>query len=89
MSKRRIDIDRLEIRLKGVSAESARAAAGGLGRELIGQLAASRQGSGGQRTDTIGHVDSGTVHPAFGSSPSELRRAIAGRIAVSINSTPK
>ena len=89
MSKRRIDVDRLEIRLKGVSAESARAAVGDLGRELMGQLSTPRQGPGGQRTGNIDHVDSGTVHLAPDATPSELRRTIAGRIAVSINSTPK
>ena len=89
MNKRRIDVDRLEIRLKGVSAASDRAAVGGLGRELMGQLATPRHGPGGQRTGTIDHVDSGTVRLASGATPSELRRTIAGRIAVSVNSTPK
>ena len=87
MSKRRIDIDRLEIRLLGVSAESARAAVGDLGRELMGQLAAPRQGPGGQRTGSIDRVDSGTVHLPSSATPSELRRTIAGRVAASIHST--
>ena len=89
MSKRSIDIDRLNIRLKGVSPEAARAAVGDLGRELMGQLTTPRQGPGGERSGNIGHVDSGTVQIASGNTPSELRRAIARRIAVSINSTPK
>src|SRR6059036_25539 len=89
MSKQSINIDRLEIRLKGVSPETARAAVGDLGRELMGQLATARQGPAGQPTGNIDHVDSGTVHLASATTPSELRRTIAGRIAASINSTPK
>lgn len=87
MSSRDIEIDRLEIRLKGVAPESARVAVGDLGRELLGQLA-RQQGEGRERTGSIDHVDSGTVRLTSAATPSELRRTIAGRIAVSINSTP-
>jgi hypothetical protein len=86
LSTQRIDIDRLEIRLKGVSPESARAAAGDLGRELLGEMA--RQDQGVQRTRNIDQVDAGTVQLASGTTPGELRRTIAGRIAASISSTP-
>ena len=89
MSNRRIDVDRLDIRLKGVSPASARAAVGDLGRELMGQLAAPRQDPGDQRTGSIDRLDSGTVRLASGATPSELRRTIAGRIAAAIRSTPK
>ena len=88
MSKRDIEIDRLEIRLKGVAPESARAAVGDLGRELLGRLA-RQQGQGRERTGSIDHVDSGTVQLAAGAASGELRRAIAGRIAASINSTAR
>jgi hypothetical protein len=84
MGKQRIAIDRLEIRLKGVSAASARAAVGELGRELMGQLATTRQGPGGQRSGNIERVDSGTVQLPSGATPSELGRTIAGRIAASL-----
>lgn len=89
MSKRSITIDRLDIRLKGVSPQSARAAVGDLGRELLGQLATPRDLPGRQRTGKIDYVDSGTVQLASGTAPSELRRTIAGSIAVSINSKLK
>ena len=49
MSKRTIEIERLEIRLNGITPESARAAAGGLGRELLDQLA-GLQSKGDGRT---------------------------------------
>src|SRR5258705_1491993 len=87
MTERRVDIDRVEIRLKGVSAESARIAVGGLSRELIGHLSTPRQGPDGPRKGTIDRADSGTVRLASGATPSELRRTIANRIASSINST--
>ena len=89
MSRRRIDVDRLEIRLKGVSPESARTAVGDLGRELLSQLAAPRQDRGDQRTGSVDRVDSGTVRLASGATSSELRSTIAGRIAAAIRSTSK
>jgi hypothetical protein len=89
MSRRNISIDRLEIRLNGVPQESARAAVGDLGRELMGQLATPRAGPRPQRTGRIERLDSGTVQLASGSTPSELRKTIAGRLAVSIHSNAK
>jgi hypothetical protein len=87
MSKRSIEIDHVQIRLKGVAPELARAAMGGLGSELLTQLA-RQQGEGRARTGNIEHVHSGSVRLTSGASASELRSTIAGRIAVSINSTP-
>ena len=84
MSRQRIEIERLAIRLKGVAPESARAAVGDLGRELLGELARQRAhavvGAGSLR-----HVDAGTVQLASGATPSDVRRTIAGSIAVAIN----
>jgi len=89
MRERRIDIDRLDIRLKGVSPELARAAVGDLGRDLTSQLAAARQDQGDRRTGSLDRAASGTVRLAPGATPSELRRTIAGRIAAVIRSTTK
>ena len=89
MSKRSIAIDRLAIRLKGVSPEVARAAAGGLGRALLSRLAAAPPGSGRQRSGDIERVDSGAVQLASHTTPSELRTTIADRIATSIDATPE
>jgi hypothetical protein len=88
MSKRTIEIDRLEIRLNGVTPESARAAAAGLGGELLGRLA-RQQGHGDRRTGRIAGLDAGILTLTSSPTPSELRRAIAGRAAASIDSTPR
>ena len=91
MSKQNIKIERLEIRLKGVSAERARAAAANLGSELMHELAAAQAfgRKGGARSISIARIDSGTTNAgsasgAGGMSPAELRRMIVRRIAASI-----
>ena len=86
MNKRTIEIERLEIRLNGITPESARAAAGGLGRELLDQLA-GLQSKGDGRTGRIDRLDAGTVRLASSPTPSELRRTIAASAAASI--TPR
>jgi hypothetical protein len=88
MSKQRIEIDHLQIRLKGVTPESARSAVSDLGRELLGQLG-RKQVQGHGRTDNIEHMDAGAVRLMSGATAFELRRAIAGRIAASIDSTAR
>lgn len=90
MSKQNIKIERLEIRLKGVSAERARAAVADLGSDLMKQLAAERAlggvGGGDGRSISIARIDSGTTgaERAGDMSAAELRRLIVRRIAASI-----
>ncbi len=84
MSKRSINIERLQIRLKGVSAQSARAAVDGLGHELLGQLSAPQNLAGVRRAGKIDTIDSGNFQIATGTGPAELRGAIAGRVAAAI-----
>lgn len=86
MSRRGIEIDRLQIRLQGVTPESARSAVGDLGRELLGRLGRDH-GQGCERSGNIDHVDAGTVRLTSGVTASELGSTIAGRIAASIDST--
>ncbi len=72
------------MRLKGLSPQSARAAASGLGQDLLGQLASLQSLSGSRRTIKISGIDAGTLRLPGETSPSELRRVIARRIAASI-----
>ena len=81
-----VKVDRLEIRLKGVSSEVARSAVAGLGNEVLGQLSKQPRASRERLAKTIGRVELGTLRTARGTSSSELRRAVATRIASSITS---
>jgi hypothetical protein len=85
LSKRSIEIDRLELRLTEISPEIARAAASGLGHELLQQLASLPDAGrkGGQR---ISEIDTGTLKLGRGTSSAALRSAIAQKITGSIQS---
>jgi hypothetical protein len=89
MSKRSIQIERLEIRLKGVAPQSARAVASHLGTDLLGQLSQLPTLSGGRRVVKIGHLDAGTFRLSGETAPSELRHQIARSVAASIKSKLK
>ena len=78
-----IEIDRLEIRVRGVSPEVARSAVAGLGDEVL-DLLAQRSGEGAARK--VGRIELGRLETARGVGPSELRRAIAARVVGSITS---
>jgi hypothetical protein len=84
MSKRSISIERLEIRLKGISPQLARSSVSGLGRDLLGQLASLQSLSSGRRAIKIDGIDAGTYRLPGETAPSELRRVIARRIAASV-----
>ena len=89
MSKQNINIERLQIRLKGVSPQVARAAADELGSELLGRLSAP----GVLHSPAI-HVrskelDAGTVRLSGATNALELRRRIAQSVVASINSKLK
>lgn len=76
-----VKIDRLEIHLKGIPSTVARSAAAGLGNELLDQL--SKQPELLQKRHA-GTIDLGTMRAARGTSSSDLRRAIATRVAASL-----
>ena len=85
MTKRNIHIERLQIRTRGISAETARAIAGDLGHELLRQLA-THDTQGNRR---VARIDAGTsqVNPA--TKPADLRSQIAKQVARSIKRTRK
>jgi hypothetical protein len=86
MSKQIIKIERLQIRLRGISPAVARSAVSGLGETLLDQLGPAANLSGEKRVIKIANIDPGAVQLAAGTRPSELRSAIAGSIAASIKS---
>jgi hypothetical protein len=86
LSKRSIEIDRLELRLKGISPEAARAAADGLGQDLLQRLASLPDAGAKKGVHRIGEIDSGALKLSKGTSPGALRNAIAQKIAGSIQS---
>ena len=81
-----VKVDRLEIRLKGISPEVARSAATGLGNEVLGQLSERPRPLPKGPAKTIGRIDSGTLETAQGTGSSDLRRVIAARVVKSITS---
>jgi hypothetical protein len=89
MSKQNISIERLQIRLKGVSAHVARTAVSELGHELLGQLASSGQPQDAGRNVRAGEIEIGTVRLSGETGPAELRRVITQNVAASINSKMK
>jgi hypothetical protein len=86
VSKSNIKIDRLDIRLRGVSQQSARTVADGLARELATQVASRAKSSRGERSGDAVDIDAGTSSVQSSAGPSELRALIAGRIADAIAS---
>jgi hypothetical protein len=85
MSRRTIRIERLEIRLKGVAPEAARAAAGHLGADLLGQLN-ELPALGGRRVVNISRLDAGTLRVSGASAPGLLRQQLARAVAATIRS---
>lgn len=79
----RIKIEGLQIRLRGVAPETARAAIGQLGGELMQQLAEQRRAVARSSTN-LARLDAGAVHASAGTGSAELGRMIAERIARAI-----
>jgi hypothetical protein len=89
MSKQQIKIDSLEIRLRNISPEVARAAVNGLGQTLLDQLSSPRELLGGKRTVNIGRIKPDTLRVANGARPNELQSALGKGIATAIRSKLK
>ncbi len=75
MSKRSVHVERLEIRLRGVSAEEARAAAGRLGGALLEELS---KGPGAAAGDAARAAQGGAGRR------DELHRVVARKVAASV-----
>lgn len=82
--RRNIRIERLEVRLRGVAPEPARAAVRGLGRELAERLGEPQNSRGGAKAVRIVGIDAGTSRLPDRTGASELRSVIAHRVAASI-----
>ncbi len=81
-----VKVDRLEIRVKGVSPEVARSAAAGLGNEMLSRLSERSGPPREEAAKRVGRIDLGTLEAVRGASSSDLRRAIAARVVGSITS---
>ena len=78
MSKRKIHIGNLKIRLPRTSAGQARAIAGGLGKEILHGIAKSTAGKSGARK--IGEISAGKISVTGGADAPKLQQQIAGRV---------
>ena len=86
---KKIQIDRLELRLKGISAKRASSLAAGLGNELSKQLAGQHIITKEKGAVNIDKIDTGALQAPRAATTSSLRQLIAGRIASSIASSIK
>jgi hypothetical protein len=80
MSNLDLHIERLVLRLRGVSPEVARAAANDLGPALLESLAQHRRLTGSTGTAEIGTLSLGTVTVQGTDSPASLRATVARAI---------
>lgn len=81
-----VKIDRLEIHLKGMPSTVVRSAAAGLGNELLDQLSRRPELLQNKHVGFIDRIELGTMQVARGMSSSDLRRAVASRVAASLTS---
>jgi hypothetical protein len=86
VTKQNIHIERLQIRTRGISAETARAIAGDLGHEILDQLTTS---GALERNRRVAQIDAGTTQVSPATRPADLRSQIAKQVAGSIKKTVK
>lgn len=76
---RKIHIEKLQIRLKNASPAGARNISGGLGGEILRQIAErTRQNAGTKRIEKL---DAGRIENSRNASASEMQKQIARKIA--------
>ncbi len=83
---RSIKVGKIEIRLRGISPEAAQSSIPGLGDELMRQIETQYKVISRDGVIKIGRIDAGIFQTEGRTSPSDLRRMIAGKIAGSIAS---
>jgi hypothetical protein len=79
MTKRKVHIENLKIRIPGSAAGQARDIAGGLGREILREIAEATAGKTGAKS--IGELSAGKVRVSGGADVSGLQGEIARRVA--------
>ncbi|MFW6078556.1 MAG: hypothetical protein ACODAE_02980 [Gemmatimonadota bacterium] len=74
---RRIDVERIAVRLSGVSAHTARAALSGLEAEIGRELGRRAREGAAVRPGRLPRIELGTVRLRAGAAPAEVRGEIA------------
>jgi len=82
MTKRRVHIENLKIRIPGSAAGQARNIAGGLGREILREIAESTAGKTGAKS--IGELSAGKIRVSGGADVPGLQGEIARRVAAEV-----
>jgi hypothetical protein len=81
-----INIDRLEIRLRGGDSNSARALGASIGEEILTQIAQQTSVARNGQSTRIGHIDAGTVRLGSDTRGSDSYTPIARQIAAHVSS---
>lgn len=84
MINQEIRIERLVIRLRGISLQVAQVLADGLGREILEQLVRQGRVAGETRLATIGSLDLGTLPARRSGNPKQLSSLAAHAITDAI-----
>jgi len=82
MRRRKVHIENLKIRLPQSAGSSARAIAGGLGREILKGIADATRNKAG--TKRIGELSAGKITISRGISGRNVGNQIAGRVAAEL-----
>jgi hypothetical protein len=91
MNRNQINIDRLEIRLRGGDSNSARELGGSIGEEILDQIARQTRDARNGRSIRIGRVDAGTLRLGSDSGSRvyvPIARQIAAHVSSRIGPTP-
>jgi hypothetical protein len=82
MTKRKVHIENLKIRIPGSAAGQAQNIAGGLGREILREIAESTAGETGAKS--IGEISAGKIRLSGGAGAAGSQGEIARRVAAEV-----